>query len=95
MADGNGNNNGDGNWHLDKRVPIGLLFMIVVQTVTLVYVGTTWKSDIDHRLFSLERSDSDRSSQSSRIVVLETQFTFIQDSLIRIEQKINEKADKK
>ncbi|MEP6826455.1 MAG: hypothetical protein ABJA10_00105 [Aestuariivirga sp.] len=81
----------DGDWHLDKKVPIGLLIMIVIQTMALVYVGTTWKSDIDHRLISLEKSDNSKSLQGDRIIVLEQQFGFITDSLRRIEHKIDSK----
>lgn len=81
---------GDRQWHLDKRVPIGLMVMILIQTITFVYFGTSWKSDIDHRLVVLEKSDDSRSMQGNRIVVLETQFSYITDSLRRIENKIDE-----
>lgn len=78
----------DSDWHLDKRVPLGLLIMIVAQTITLVYVGTTWKSDIDNRLVTLERSDDDRRPQGNRLTILEQQFGFIQQTLGRIERKL-------
>ena len=79
----------DNAWHLDKKVPIGLLVMIVIQTITLVYVGTTWKTDIDHRLSTLEKSDDARSPQGNRLTILEQQFTFIQSTLQRIERKLD------
>ena len=79
----------DNAWHLDKKVPIGLLVMIVVQTITLVYVGTTWKSDIDHRLTTLEKSDDARGPQGNRLTILEQKFDFIQSTLSRIERKID------
>jgi hypothetical protein len=79
----------DSDWHLDKKVPLGLLVMIVVQTITLVYVGTTWKSDIDHRLVVLEKSDDARSPQGNRLTILEQQFSFIQQTLGRIERKLD------
>jgi hypothetical protein len=79
----------DGAWHLDKKVPLGLLIMIVVQTLSLVYVGTTWKTDIDHRLNTLEKSDDARSPQGNRLTILEQQFSFIQQTLGRIERKLD------
>lgn len=80
----------DGSWHLDKRVPIGIVVAIAIQTIALVYVGTTWKADIDHRLVTLEKSDDARSPQGNRLTILEQQFIAIQNTLIRIERKIDQ-----
>ena len=44
------------DWHLDKKVPIGLIVAIVIQTLTLVYVGATWKAETNGRLTALENS---------------------------------------
>lgn len=76
-------------WHLDKRVPISMIGAFVLQTITLVYVGTTWKSDVDHRLSSLEQSADRNFPQEGRLTILEQKFTFIQDSLHRIEEKLD------
>lgn len=78
----------DGDWHLDKKVPIGLLVMIVIQTITLVYVGTTWKSDIDNRLVNLERSEAQTAPNGTRLTILEQKFDFISGTLSRIERKL-------
>jgi hypothetical protein len=78
-------------WHLDRKVPIGLMVMIIIQTLTLVYVGTSWKSDIDHRLFTLEKSDDQKTPQEARLIVLEQKFSFIDATLQRIEKKLDEK----
>jgi hypothetical protein len=76
-------------WHLDKKVPIGIFVVLFVQTITLVYVGTAWKADIDHRIGALERTQDQRTSQESRLIVLEQRLGFIEASLKRIEDKIN------
>lgn len=47
------------SWHLDKRVPIGLIFALLVQTITLVYVGSTWKAETDGRLSTVETAIED------------------------------------
>ena len=84
-------------WHLDKRVPISIIIALALQTITFVYLGTTWKTDIDHRIGSLEKGDETRaavelrldairSNQSDRITILEQKFDFIQQSLQRIER---------
>ena len=91
--------NPDTEWHLDKKVPIGLLVTIVIQTITLVYVGTTWKSAIDNRIANLEaadvmlqRVDESRSAHATRLTILEQKFDFISQTLTRIENKIDKEG---
>jgi hypothetical protein len=79
----------DTEWHLDKRVPLGIILTLVAQTITLVYIGTSWKSDIDHRLTSVEVAQVATAPQERRITILEQQWTFISDTLKRIEVKID------
>ena len=85
------------HWSLDKRVPISIIITLVLQTLAFVYLGTTWKADIDNRIGSLEkegvaraavelRLDVIRAAQESRITILEQKFDFIQQSLQRIER---------
>lgn len=72
------------DWHLDKKVPISIIVMFIVQTLTLVYVGTSWKTDIDSRIKQLEKSGDKSSSYESRIVILEQQFEYIRSDLAEI-----------
>lgn len=46
------------DWHLDKKVPIGLIIGLVVQTIVLTAWGTSKFEDITHRVDALEKSDS-------------------------------------
>lgn len=71
-------------WHLDRRVPISIIFALFVQTVTFVYVGTTWKADVDSRINALEKSEDSRGSHENRIIVLEQQFGYIRSDLAEI-----------
>jgi hypothetical protein len=79
----------ENEWHLDKKVPLGLLLTIVIQTVTLVYVGTTWKSDVDSRITALEKTETQTSANPTRITILEQKFEFISETLKRIERKLD------
>jgi hypothetical protein len=80
-------------WHLDKKVPIGIIVALLVQTIVLVYVGTTWKVDVESRLGALEKSDARNESQEARIIIMEQQLSYIRESLRRIEGAIlNERA---
>ena len=85
------------HWTVDRRIPLAFILGLVLQTVTFVYIGTSWKTDIDHRIGSLEkdgvarsgvelRLDVLRSAQDTRITILEQKFDFIQQSLQRIER---------
>lgn len=79
----------ESQWHLDRKVPIGLFAMIAIQTFTLIYVGTTWKSDIDNRIGNLEKAETDNAPNPSRILILEQKFEFIIQALARIEKRLD------
>ena len=82
----------DTEWHLDKRVPITIVFMFVLQTITLVYVGTSWKTDIDSRIKALEKSDDRSAAYESRIIVLEQGMLGIREDLSEIKALLREQS---
>lgn len=51
--------NTDRAWHLDKRVPLGILLALAVQTVTLVAIASSWRASTDERLATLEENFAD------------------------------------
>lgn len=75
-------------WHLDKKVPIGIILALVLQTISFFVIATSWKTTVDGRLGRLEEIVSDNKSQGDRIIILEQQLKFIADSLKRIEDKL-------
>ena len=68
------------NWHLDKRVPLALIFAIVCQTAAILIWGTR----IDSRVEMLERQLSSSGSQGERIIRLEIKMDGIFQSLADI-----------
>lgn len=46
-------------WHLDRRVPLGILLALAVQTVTMVGVAASWRASTDERLATLEANIAD------------------------------------
>lgn len=88
MTDGGEMQNSENQWHLDRKVPLGIILALFVQTITIVYVGTSWKSDVDHRLNDLEKTDASRADNSNRITILEQRFIFIADALKEINDKL-------
>lgn len=71
-------------WHLDKKVPIGLFLGLLVQTIIITSWGTSKFENIDSRVANLERSDGGQQSHENRIVVLEQQFGYIRADLAEI-----------
>ena len=76
-------------WHLDKKVPIGIIVALVIQTIGFFTVATAWKTTVDSRIGRLEEIISSNSNQGERIIILEQQLKFIVESLNRIEQKLD------
>lgn len=72
------------NWHLDKRVPIALIFTIVAQT----FVAGFWLSQLQQRVFFLEEKVDAMAGQDRRLTRLETRMESIIDALGRIEKKL-------
>lgn len=90
------NNERESNdWHLDKRVPVSIIGVFFIQTVTFVYLGTAWKADTDNRITNLERAgshiahvDDAINSQDHRLTVLETKLEDLGNTLVRIENGV-------
>lgn len=83
----------DSGWHLDRKVPIGIIVAIIGQTLFFTYVGSAWKSETDGRLATLEQYKAETTSQESRIVILEQQFGYIRESLAEIKDLIRSNGD--
>lgn len=77
----------DGNdkqWHLDKRVPIALIFAIAVQTGTFLVWGATLTTRVEH----LERQQLLSAPQSDRLTRVETRIEAIQEGIGEIKRLI-------
>ena len=78
-------------WHLDKKVPISIIIALFFQTISFIYVGTAWKTEIDFRITSLEKDSEERKTQESRIVAVEQQIHFIAETVTRIDSRLDGK----
>lgn len=72
-------------WHLDRRVPIALIFAIFAQTVGIVW----WASSIEGRVQTLEARSIERSDLSGRITRQEALMEGVQAGVNRIEDKLD------
>jgi hypothetical protein len=78
------------NWHLDKKVPIGIIAALLIQTLTFAVLGSRWMATTDARLTYLEQVQSGSSGQDGRIIRLETRFEGMQQTLLNIERMVGE-----
>lgn len=86
----------DHQWHLDRRVPIALIFAIIVQSAGV----TWWASQMNERMTQVERrlagfaarndaTDERVNRQSSQIAVLTEQVSNTNKSLERVEIQLS------
>lgn len=70
----------DKAWHLDKRVPIALIFTLLVQTGSIVW----WARGLDARVAVLEAEAVGRPARRDAI---QTQLTDIKVSIASLKEK--------
>lgn len=64
-------------WHLDKRVPIALIFTIAAQTMAIVW----WAATASARLDQLERQVNLSAPQAERVIRLEAKMDSLVESI--------------
>lgn len=74
----------DKHWHLDKRVPIALIFALVFQTIGAVW----WASKLDSRVGVLEGWVTNNNSVSGRLAVIEEGQRWIKLTLTEIKESV-------
>lgn len=76
----------DNSWHLDKRVPIALIFTLLIQTAGALM----WAGAASERLHQLEQRQRDGRDLSERTARLEEQAHHMRAALGRIEDKLDQ-----
>lgn len=74
-----------GQWHLDKKVPVALIITIMMQTAG----GIWFISKLDSRVAALEQATAYKADNRERIVRLETEIPQIKEMLGRIDRKLD------
>ncbi len=73
------------HWTVDRRIPVAMIIALLVN----FGFGVWWVSSLSSRVDSLEKSEDARSTQGNRLTIVEQQLTFIQQTLGRIERKLD------
>lgn len=79
----------DGAWHLDKKVPLALIFAILVQTA----MGFWWASGINERVVVLERGAVSTAPQADRLTRVEVKVDGVQRTLDKIEAVLQRQSE--
>lgn len=74
------------HWTLDKRVPLAIIFALIVQSTGIVW----WGASLNERVAQLEAEHDDAKGQDGRIIRVETRLDGIAAAL----DKINDKLDR-
>lgn len=78
------NHSTDKQWHLDRRVPLALIFMISVQTFAALW----WASGLNTRVGYLESQFASISPQAGQIIRLQTQLEGIDRNILEIKNAL-------
>ena len=85
------------SWHLDKKVPIAVIFAILIQSGAVIWFGGKLSTRVDnlesivkeHTLSLVDRKDEDH-ERAERIVKLESFRTHIDRQLDRMNSKLDQ-----
>lgn len=77
----------DARWHLDKRVPIALIVLILGQTGGAVW----WARGMDARVENLEHTTALTAPQADRLTRVEVKIEGIQEGISEIKRLIQAK----
>ena len=72
-------------WHLDRKVTVGLIVALVMHAGTSIW----WASDLTSRVKQIEQDQREASDMPERITRVETQVEGNREYLKRIEDKLD------
>lgn len=81
------------HWSLDRRVPIAIIFALLVQTFGAIWWAASFSASMDQRVKSLEATTEAKSNLGERMASVEAQLGFINGAVARIENKIDRAVD--
>lgn len=71
-------------WRIDRHIPVAVILAIIMQTTAMVW----WASSLTARVEALERNTTDNRALPERVSRIEGYMSSINDTLSRIERKI-------
>ena len=84
-------------WHLDRRVPLALIFAIFVQTATAFWWASGMSYSLSNAQTAIKTIQDDAKGVAGRLdrmTVLETELKFVNETLRRLETAIDRLGQK-
>lgn len=90
----------NGDWHLDKRVPISLIMAIIIQTATFVWLISAMDTRLNSNIARTERLEQQTMTRlaaqelridqnSTNVAVINENLKYMRESLERIERALD------
>lgn len=83
-------------WHLDPKIPIGLIFALLVQTAGLVWWASNLSASVNEhsrKFVAIEATEAQRSRDEralyARLGLLDGTLSSLQSTLTRVEAKLD------
>lgn len=70
----------DTRWHVDRKIPLALIFTIFIQTGGVVW----WGASISARIETLEKRADSAAPQGDRLTRVEVRLDAVQDGIAEI-----------
>jgi len=78
------------DWHLDKRVPVAFLLVLLAHTMAAIW----YASALNSRVGALEVNRQNAITAYERLIRLETKFEVFEQSLFRIDKNLEKLTDR-
>lgn len=79
----------DNQWHLDKRVPISLILVIILQTSGVLWFAAQLASKVEANTMAIGRISQTLSQQDERVRNNTTSVAVIHQTLINTEKTLD------
>jgi hypothetical protein len=88
-------NSNNESWHLDKRVNVSLIMVMVIQVIAATFAYAQLTSQVAANTTDIIRSEERMNARMDRNYAEATKrYDRITEALIRIEDKLDQKVDK-
>lgn len=58
-------------WTIDRRIPIGIIITMIIQTISVLYMATYWVINTNSRLDAIEMFMKENSGVNLRVHIIE------------------------
>jgi len=93
MASGSTNQS---QWHLSKSIPVAIIVGLIIQTVSMAWWMSSWKTETEQRLSYIEEEQEELKQTRDKIVETNANIVILSHDMEKLEEQlegIDEKLD--